>query len=267
MDDYPLIADHGLIGDLQTAALVTTDGSIDWFCAPRFDSPSVFAALLDHRRGGRYRIRPSVDAFSSQQMYLPDTAILITRFLTPEGIGEVVDFMPVSGDVATDRHRLVRLLRCVRGRMTFELDIAPRFDYGRKPHELNITDSGAVFKSDDFSITLHVVREPDDARLADVRTDNGDVHAALTLEAGQLRGLVLDTGSDEPPREFRVAEARKLHEDTERFWKSWLAQSTYTGRWREALQRSAITLKLMTYAPTGALVAAPTAGSARAGRR
>ncbi len=152
MDDYPLIADHGLIGDLQTAALVTTDGSIDWFCAPRFDSPSVFAALLDHRRWvAGIRVRPSVDAFSSQQMYLPDTAILITRFLTPEGIGEVVDFMPVSGDVATDRHRLVRLLRCVRGRMTFELDIAPRFDYGRKPHELHITDSGAVFTSPTIS--------------------------------------------------------------------------------------------------------------------
>src|SRR5436309_1325635 len=136
MPDYPLIADHGLIGDLQTAALVTTDGSIDWFCAPRFDAPSVFASLLDHRLGGRYRIRPSVDVFSSKQMYLPDTAILITRFLTPDGIGEVIDFMPVSGDVATDRHRLVRLVQCVRGRMTFEVDIAPRFDYGRKPHEV-----------------------------------------------------------------------------------------------------------------------------------
>jgi GH15 family glucan-1,4-alpha-glucosidase len=260
MDDYPLIADHGLIGDLQTAALVTTDGSIDWFCAPRFDSPSMFGALLDRRLGGRYRIRPSVDAFSSQQMYLPDTAILITRFLTPEGIGEVVDFMPVSGDVATDRHRLVRLVRCVRGRMTFELDIAPRFDYGRKPHELHITDSGGVFTSDGFSITLHIVREPDDARLAHVKTQDDDVHAELALEAGQVRGLVLDTGSDEPPRVFRVAEVQRLHDETERFWKSWLAQSTYTGRWREALQRSAITLKLMTYAPSGALVAAPTAG-------
>ena len=261
MDDYPLIADHGLIGDLQTAALVTTDGSIDWFCVPRFDSPSVFGALLDRGLGGRFRIRPSVDAFSSQQMYLPDTAILITRFLTPEGIGEVVDFMPVSGEVATDRHRLVRLVRCVRGRMTFELDVAPRFDYGRKRHELDITDSGAVFKSDDFSMTLHIVREPDDARLGQVTsTEGGDVRAALTLQAGQVRGLVLDTGSDEPPRVFRVAEVQRLHDETERFWKSWLAQSTYTGRWREALQRSAVTLKLMTYAPTGALVAAPTAG-------
>jgi GH15 family glucan-1,4-alpha-glucosidase len=260
MDDYPLIADHGLIGDLQTAALVTTDGSIDWFCAPRFDSPSLFAALLDNQRGGRFRIRPSVDVFSSQQMYLPDTAILITRFLTPEGIGEIVDFMPVSGKVATDRHRLVRLLRCVRGRMTFDFELAPRFDYGRKPHELQVTDSGAIFKSDAFSMTVHVVREPDDARLGHVRTEDGDVHASLTLEAGQLRGLVLDTGTDEPPRDIRVAEAQQLYDETERFWKSWLAQSTYTGRWRETLQRSAITLKLMTYAPSGALVAAPTAG-------
>ena len=135
MDDYPLIADHGLIGDLQTAALVTTDGSIDWFCAPRLIRRACSRALLDRRLGGRFRVRPSVDAFSSQQMYLPDTAILITRFLTPEGIGEVVDFMPVSGDVATDRHRLVRLVRCVRGRMTFEVDISPRFDYGRQRHE------------------------------------------------------------------------------------------------------------------------------------
>ena len=125
MDDYPLIADHGLIGDLQTAALVTTDGTIDWFCAPRFDSPSIFGALLDHRAGGRFRIRPAAAAFSSKQMYLPDTAILITRFLTEAGVGEIVDFMPVSGKVATDRHRLVRLLRCVRGEMTFEVEISP----------------------------------------------------------------------------------------------------------------------------------------------
>jgi GH15 family glucan-1,4-alpha-glucosidase len=262
MDDYPLIADHGLIGDLQTSALVTTDGSIDWFCFPRFDSPSVFGALLDHRLGGRCRIRPAVEAFSSKQMYLPDTAILVTRFLTEEGVGEVVDFMPVSGNVATDRHRLVRMVRCVRGRMTFEVEIAPRFDYSRQEHELEISEHGAVFRSKEFSMTLHVIREPDDARLAQLSTagNPGDMNLSLPLQAGQLRGLVLDTASAERPREFRVAEAQQLFDGTERFWKSWLAQSTYTGRWREALQRSAITLKLMTYAPTGALVAAPTAG-------
>ncbi len=110
MNEYPLIADHGLIGDLQTSALVSTDGSIDWFCAPRFDSPSIFASLLDAKKGGFCRIRPKVDVFSTKQLYLPDTAVLITRFLTEEGVGEVVDFMPVDEDasVATKRHRLVR---------------------------------------------------------------------------------------------------------------------------------------------------------------
>jgi GH15 family glucan-1,4-alpha-glucosidase len=261
MDDYPLIENHGLIGDLQTAALVTTDGSIDWFCFPRFDSPSVFGALLDHRRGGRFQIRPASDAFETRQMYLPDTAILITRFLTEEGVGEVVDFMPVSGDVATDRHRLVRMVRCVRGRMTFTIDVAPRFDYSRKPHEVQLTEHGAAFTSEQASMTLHAVREPGDARLAQTQpSDEGDVHVSLTLDNGQVRGVVLDTASDESPHEIRVAEVSALFDDTVRFWRNWLAQSTYTGRWRETLQRSAITLKLMTYAPTGGLVAAPTTG-------
>jgi GH15 family glucan-1,4-alpha-glucosidase len=261
MHDYPLIADHGLIGDLQTAALVTTDGSIDWFCFPRFDSPSVFGALLDHRLGGRFQIRPAADAFDTTQMYLPDTAILVTRYLTVDGVGEVIDFMPVSGDVATDRHRLVRMVRCVRGRMTFEADLAPRFDYSRQPHKVRLTEHGAMFTSDHASMTLHAVREPDDAGLAQARTsDAGDVHVTMTLANGQMRGLVLETASDGPPHEVRVAEVRSMFDDTVRFWRNWLARSTYTGRWRETLQRSAITLKLMTYLPTGGLVAAPTAG-------
>jgi len=261
MNDYPLIADHGLIGDLQTAALVTTDGSIDWFCFPRFDSPSVFGALLDRRLGGRFQIRPATDAFDTTQMYLPDTAILVTRYLTDDGVGEVIDFMPVSGKVATDRHRVVRMVRCVRGRMTFEAELAPRFDYSRQPHKVRLTEHGAVFTSDHASMTLHAVREPDDTPLAQAQTsDAGDVHVTLTLANGQMRGLVLETASDGPPHEVRVAEVRSMFDDTVRFWRNWLAQSTYTGRWRETLQRSAITLKLMTYLPTGGLVAAPTAG-------
>jgi GH15 family glucan-1,4-alpha-glucosidase len=261
MNDYPLIADHGLIGDLQTAALVTTDGSIDWFCFPRFDSPSVFGALLDRRLGGRFQIRPATDTFDTTQMYLPDTAILVTRYLTEDGVGEVIDFMPVSGNAATDRHRLVRMVRCVRGKMTFEADLAPRFDYSRQPHKVRLTEQGAVFTSDHASMTLHAVRELDDARLAQAQTsDAGDVHVTLALANGQMRGLVLETASDGPPHEVRVGEVRSMFDDTVRFWRNWLAQSTYTGRWRETLQRSAITLKLMTYLPTGGLVAAPTAG-------
>ncbi len=261
MADYPLIANHGLIGDLQTAALVTTHGSIDWFCFPRFDSPSVFGALLDHQHGGRFQIRPASDAFDTKQMYLPDTAILVTRYLTEEGVGEITDFMPVSGNVATDRHRLVRLVRCVRGKMTFEVDIEPRFDYSRQPHKVYLTENGAVFTSDQSSMAMHAVREPTDAHVAHARTsDAGDLHMTIPLENGQMRGLVLETASDGPPRAIRVDEAQGLFDDTVRFWRNWIGQSTYAGRWRETLQRSAITLKLMTYAPTGGIVAAPTTG-------
>jgi len=129
------IADHGLIGDLQTAALVTTDGSIDWFCCPRFDSPSVFGALLDDERGGHFRVRPVGEEYTSQQMYHPDTAILITRFMTASGVCEVHDFMPVSGSEVTGNHRLVRMLRCVRGRVSMEFDVFPQFDFGRARHD------------------------------------------------------------------------------------------------------------------------------------
>ncbi|MGN6132775.1 MAG: trehalase-like domain-containing protein, partial [Nocardioidaceae bacterium] len=157
MSDYPLIADHGLIGDLQTSALVSTDGSIDWFCAPRFDSPSIFGALLDRERGGRFMVRPTLEAFTSKQMYFPDTAVLVTRFMTEAGVGEVVDFMPVAGAVASSRHRLVRLVRCVRGRMAFAIELAPRFDYGREPHETHLTESGAVFEGTrGTSMTVHL---------------------------------------------------------------------------------------------------------------
>jgi GH15 family glucan-1,4-alpha-glucosidase len=252
------IAEHGIIGDLQTAALVTTDGSIDWFCCPRFDSPSVFGALLDDERGGHFRIRPADIEYTSKQMYLPDTAVLVTRFFTADGLGQVVDFMPPAGATATENHRIVRIVQCVRGRMTFEIDVAPRFDYGRHPHRLEMTQHGAVFSSNGQRLTLHVVREPDDERLVEGVGD-GDGHATLPLVAGQMRGVVLESAADGPPREIRPAEVRALFDQTVAFWRAWLAGSTYTGRWREAVQRSAITLKLMTYAPTGGLVAAPTA--------
>jgi GH15 family glucan-1,4-alpha-glucosidase len=255
------IADHGIIGDLQTAALVTTDGSIDWFCSPRFDSPSIFGALLDDERGGHFRIQPAGVEYTSKQMYFPDTAVLVTRFFTDEGLGQVVDFMPPAGATATDRHRLVRMVQCVRGRMTFAVDIAPRFDYGRHPHRTEVAPGGGVFRANGTALTLHLVREPDDEQRARVTIDedDGDVHATLDLTAGDVRGLVLESGTEEPPREIRVTEIRQLFDETVAFWRGWLATSTYQGRWREMVDRSAITLKLMTYAPTGGLVAAPTA--------
>ena len=253
MDRYPPIAEHGLIGDLQTAALVTTDGCVDWFCCPRFDSPSVFASLLDAEGGGRFRIAAEGDDVVVRQLYFPDTAILITRFMTPDGVGEVLDFMPVQDPQrASDRHRLVRVVRCVRGQIRFELECAPRFDYGRQAHQLALAEQGAVFHTPTLQLTLHGP--------AGLERHGNDVRTKMTLRAGQVDGVVLESAADGPPRTMTPEELLGLFTETARFWRGWLARSTYRGRWREMVARSAITLKLMTYAPTGALVAAPTAG-------
>ncbi len=259
---YPNIGDHGLIGDLQTAALVSTDGVLDWFCCPRFDSPSVFASLLDADRGGFYRIAPDRDDYVSRQLYLPDTAILITRFMTPDGVGEVHDFMPVIEGGATARHRLVRHIRVVRGVMRFAIEIQPRFDYGRKPHELEISEHGGVFRSEGLELTVHgIVPEGVSVQslgLALVRDGDG-LRWTRTLREGESGGVMLESMGG-APRPVTPEQAQRLQDETERFWRGWLRRSSYTGRWREMVARSAMTLKLMTYAPTGAPVAAPTTG-------
>ena len=262
MNRYPNIGDHGLIGDLQTAALVTTDGTLDWFCCPRFDSPSVFASLLDAERGGFYRIAPDRDDYVSRQLYLPDTAVLITRFMTPDGVGEVHDFMPVVEGPATGRHRLVRNVRVVRGVMRFAIQIEPRFDYGRKPHTMEISESGVVFRSENLELTVHgIAPEGSSAReLGLTRSpDNNGLRWTRTLREGESGGVVLESMGG-TPRIVTPEQAQRLQDETGRFWRGWLHRSSYTGRWREMVARSAITLKLMTYAPTGAPVAAPTTG-------
>jgi GH15 family glucan-1,4-alpha-glucosidase len=266
-DDYPPIAEHGLIGDLQTAVLVTTDGSIDWFCCPRFDSPSVFAALLDRRRGGFFRIAPDTlldgDAeVTRKQWYFHDTAVLMTRFMTADGVGALYDFMPVRDGVATDRHEIVRVLRVVRGTMRFTVECRPRFDYGRAPHTLELTPDGPAFRGPGLDLALHTV--VDGGGTLDWRAegpaDHPDVSATITLSAGQAVGAVLESGAGVRPRRIPIAHADAKFDETVGFWRTWLERSTYSGRWRETVHRSAMSLKLMTYAPTGALVAAPTAG-------
>jgi GH15 family glucan-1,4-alpha-glucosidase len=261
MERYPNISDHGLIGDLQTAALVTTDGTIDWFCCPRFDSPSVFASLLDADKGGYFRISPDRDDYVSKQLYLPDNALLITRFMTPDGVGEVQDFMPVIEGKATDRHRIVRRLRVARGSMRFVIDIQPRFDYGRAKHTVEISENGAMFRSDSMSLSLSVAgkREPSDPEVAVPERVGDGLRAVVTMHEGQMGGVVIESNGGQP-KAIRTVEITRLSDDTGRFWRNWLNQSTYQGRWREMVSRSAMTLKLMTYAPTGAPVAAATMG-------
>jgi len=259
---YPDISEHGLIGDLQTAALVSTDGTIDFFCCPRFDSPSVFCSLLDDEKGGYFRISPVGDSYVSKQLYLPNTAMLITRFMTPDGVGEVLDFMPVIEGKPTDRHQLVRYLRVARGTMTFQVEVQPRFDYGRAKHTVEVTKAGAVFRSaGGMELTLHTSGRQTAADGGGQVERVGDgLKATIPMREGESgRGVILESMGGQP-RSVEPAKLQQLAADTAKYWKAWLARSSYTGRWREMVTRSAMTLKLMTYNPTGAPVAAATLG-------
>src|ERR1700747_1873757 len=170
--------------------------------------------------------------------------------------------MPVAEGAATDRHRLVRSIRVVRGPMRFAIEIQPRFDYGRAAHKLELTDSGGVFQSDGLELTVHGIAPQgtsiQDAGVTLERAGDG-VRWTRTLREGDIGGVVLESMGG-APRLVPPEEAQRLADETALFWRSWLHRSSYTGRWREMVARSAITLKLMTYAPTGALVAAPTTG-------
>ncbi|WP_308798247.1 glycoside hydrolase family 15 protein [Agromyces silvae] len=253
MEDFPEIADHGMIGDLQSIALVSTDATIDWFCAPRFDSPSIFASLLDREKGGYFRVRAVGDDLRVKQMYFPDTAVLITRFMSTDGVGEVIDFMPVADDptVATPNRVIARGIRVVRGQLTFRVECRPRFDYGRRPHTATLTGHGVRFEAGDMHAALHGLR-PD-------TLDGDDVDETITMSAGEIRRFAFETEPAGAPRELDEREGSARFAETVAFWREWLARGTYRGRWREAVERSAMVLKLLQYAPSGALVAAPTA--------
>lgn len=248
---YMPIAEHGLIGDLRTAALVGTNGTIDWYCCSRFDAPSVFAAILDADRGGAFELAPDVPA-RTKQFYFPDTNILITRFFADEGVGEVQDFMPIVDDSReADRHRLIRRVLCVRGSMPFTARVAPRFDYGRRTHTVSAQQGHTVFDSPDLTLAL--------TSSVPVEIDGRDAVASFTLDEGETAVFALDRiGGKVEPRSCPVLEAEELFGATVRYWRTWLSRSRYRGRWREMVHRSALTLKLLTYAPTGAIVAAPT---------
>ncbi|MFJ8934742.1 glycoside hydrolase family 15 protein [Streptomyces sp. NPDC102365] len=256
MRRYPPIADHGLVGDLQTAALVSSDGTVDWMCAPRFDSPSVFASLLDHERGGHFTVSADT-AQPPVQIYLQDTAILVTRFLTESGVGEVVDFMPVERpERVAARHRLVRILRVTRGRVRFSLECRPRFDYGRAGHRLDLGADTVRFDAPGAQAVVQTV--------GPVRWngDGDDVRSELTMEEGDFAALVLTVGDadDTPVPPLTATDVMASFEGTRDFWHAWVRRGRYRGRWQDMVNRAAITLKLLTYAPTGAPVAAPTMG-------
>jgi GH15 family glucan-1,4-alpha-glucosidase len=249
---YLPIAEHGVIGDLHTAALVGTDGTIDWYCCPHFDSPSVFGAILDRRRGGYYRIAPTTEDWTPKQLYFPDTNVLITRFLTRDGVGEVQDFMPIHHSPGSVfRHRLVRRVLGVRGQLTFRVEVEPRFNYGRDPHSVVFHENGAVFRSAGISMALETATP--------LRPSADGVTCEITLAAGESATFVLERVEDDyVPRPYSEDETREAFDRTIEYWRNWLAKSRYQGRWREVVHRSALTLKLLTFLPTGGIVAAPT---------
>ncbi|MBB5479992.1 GH15 family glucan-1,4-alpha-glucosidase [Micromonospora parathelypteridis] len=222
----------------------------------------MFGGLLDRRKGGHFQVAPEGVDYVSKQLYLPGTPILITRFLSADGVGELVDFMPVAGEEPTDRHRLIRMLRVVRGVMRFRVDCQPRFNYGRDPHELDAYPAGHIFRSPGISLALSLIRYPETLPAEQAVQRRGDgIWTVATLREGEAGGTVLETGvSPDPPRFYTPGEVQGLLEQTRDYWRRWLGRSCYSGRWREMVERSAMTLKLMTYAPTGALIAAPTAG-------
>ncbi|MEU7819442.1 glycoside hydrolase family 15 protein [Catellatospora sp. NPDC049133] len=248
---YLAIADHGLIGDMRSVALVGMNGTIDWYCCPRFDSPSVFGALLDADRGGRFELAAAVPA-QTKQFYFPDTNVLITRFYAYDGVGEIQDFMPIVGDpTEADRHRLIRRVICVRGKLPFTALVAPRFDYGRRAHTLRREGDRVLFSCDVLSLAL--------TSSVEVAIEDGDARAEFTLGEGETAVFALDRVSDRVrPRSCPLAEAEEQFTETVRYWRRWLSTSHYRGRWREMVNRSVLTLKLLTYAPTGAIVAAAT---------
>ena len=244
---YLPISEHGLIGDLRTVALVGANGTIDWYCCPSFDSPSVFGAVLDADRGGAFEL--AAPSATTRQFFFPDTNVLITRFFTEDGVGEVQDFMPIADSGEDDRHRLIRRVVCVRGSIPFRARVAPRFGYGEQPHTARLHDGMVLFESAELSLAL--------SASVPVECDGLDVTAEFKLAEGESAVFALDADGV-TPRDCARAEAEEQFAATVAFWRRWLSASRYRGRWREMVHRSALTLKLLTYAPTGAIVAAPT---------
>jgi GH15 family glucan-1,4-alpha-glucosidase len=251
---YQPIENYGIIGNMRTVSLVGMNGSIDWYCYPHFDSPSVFGAILDDKKGGRFQISADADGVRHKQFYWPSTNVLVTRFLLADGIAELEDFMPVGlpSDSPEYRH-IYRRIRCVRGSVRISVACRPAFDYGRQTHDTLIEANGATFKTGSLTFALSAA--------VPLRNDGrGGVSAEFTLSEGKSQVFILRDDCNEggvpcPPSE---EEAERLLLGTVKFWQDWLSACTYHGRWRDQVHRSALALKLLTFEPTGAIIAAPT---------
>jgi GH15 family glucan-1,4-alpha-glucosidase len=251
---YQPIENYGMIGDMNTVALIGINGSIDWLCIPHFDSPSVFAAILDDKKGGKFRIAPVDDKVTFRQFYWPETNVLITRFLAPHGAAELTDFMPVGRERKNTphSHQLIRRLTSVRGTIEFKMECSPAFNYARDKHKTEITDGGSTFHSEGLSLGL--------ATHTSLSVNGEGVVSRFTLHEGETAVFVLRELTPSVGCGICLSEedAEDMFRSTVEYWRRWLSRCKYTGRWREMVYRSALALKLLTFEPTGAIVAAPT---------
>ena len=244
---YKPIADYGVVGDLNTVALIGMDGSVDFMCFPDFDSPTIFAALLDADRGGAFKVAPAKEVEVIKQLYLPDTNVLMTRFLSRDGVAELTDFMPVR-EASGRRHTLVRQLRVVRGEIPCRLRCEPRFDYARVEHDVRLVEGGARFIASDGQVLELSASVP-------LTIEGGAVVADFVLSGDEEVVFMLSEGADASPD---CDDFEQMFTETVGFWRRWIAQCDYQGRWRELVHRSALVLKLLISRAHGSMVAAPT---------
>lgn len=251
--EYQPIEDYGIIGDLKTTALVGLNGSIDFMCLPDFDSPSIFSALLDKDKGGHFQIRPLLPEMKSKQLYLPDTNVLLTRFLCDTGVGEITDFMPIGAPSAGSV--LIRRLTNIRGALTYELHCRPRFNYASSTTQFEIINEHEVlFRSEGEDGVVLRLRST-----VPLQVIEGDGFAEFTLRTGEVADFVLEQAK---PDEASWSDSKDFIEKnlvaTVAYWRKWISKSTYKGRWLEAVNRSALVLKLLTSQKYGSIIAAPT---------
>lgn len=251
---YQPIENYGIIGDLNTVALIGLNGSIDFMCLPNFDSPTIFAALLDDKKGGSFSIRPVFQDMSTKQLYLPDTNVLLTRFLSEEGVGEITDFMPV--EEVTKGKELIRRVTTIRGEVNYKMCCQPRFNYGRSDYDIKkVSDNEFILSSKGNDNTR--IRLKSSVAL---KEEHGSIIAEFKLAPNEICDFLLeyiDKNDKSEEEDFKSFVTKSLFE-TVNYWKDWVAQSNYNGRWMEVVNRSALVLKLLSSHQYGSIIAAPT---------
>lgn len=262
MDRFKRLEDYGVIGNLETCALIGRDGSIDWLCLPHIDAPSLFAAILDPEKGGRFYIHPQ-GSYEPRQSYAGQTNVLVTTWTTPSGIAELTDFMPLSRAAETgtgdssiiagggNSSIIVRKLRCTGGKLPMVLHFEPRFDYGRLAADMRLSGGKALATSPSDHLSLEAPIR--------LEVDGSSVRARFMAEEGQTYWFVLRYGKDNG----RELDGEELLDETLHYWSDWLHSSKIyrplvQGPWHDLVIRSALVLKLLTNAATGAVIAAPT---------